>query len=134
MNANPDCKFNSESQLNIHLDTEHDSASDMISSFFDQTKKLFQTTVEGAQSLKQDVNTFELNQNPVDLTPSGLSDSDFERFMALSRKGKVRIYNQSEFVRKNHWVDSVNCTIPECMKPLGIVNGRQNCYKYLIIH
>ena len=118
-------KFTESSKLNIHLDNNHsESGLDGITSFFG---KFFQReTITDILPLV----TFELNENAPDLMPSGLSDIDFERFMSLKTKGK-RLYNLSEFINKDHWeTGNVEiCRIEDCDKPLGILNGRQNCYR-----
>ena len=108
------------------MDTNHsESPLDGISSFFG---KIFPTKLAINDMLPTN---FDLNENSVDLMPSGLNDVDFDRFMDLKSKGK-RVYNLSEFIAKDHWeLSNVEvCGIDDCEKQLGILNGRQNCFKF----
>ena len=118
-------QFSSSLKFDQHMDSTHsESPMNNLSAFFG---KIFQPNIMINDILPT---SFELNENSADLMPSGLTDADFDRFMALRSKNK-RVYNLSEFIRKDHWESNgiENCGILDCGKQLGLINGRQNCYK-----
>ncbi|KAJ3301223.1 carboxypeptidase Y-deficient [Kappamyces sp. JEL0829] len=106
------------------------SSANPFANFIDQTKRLLQGSKVAQPTAFQDVlagkDIFELNENPADLTPNGLSDEDYDRFLSLPAVTKMG--NLQDWIRKTHWrKNAVQCHLDGCGKPLGLVNGRVNC-------
>jgi hypothetical protein len=71
---------------------------------------------------------FELNENDPNVIPSGLTDIEFERFMALPPKQKQK--DLQDWIKRINWeTERSVCFVPSCGKQLGILSGRINCFK-----
>ncbi|KAJ3268436.1 carboxypeptidase Y-deficient [Terramyces sp. JEL0728] len=123
--------------LNRHLDehaSDQDSPAQLFTNFFaevkDQSKKLFKLNKfsDGIADVIVGQELFELNANDLSFIPSGLNDQEFDVFINLSPSSKTSFI--TDMIKKSHFTnDSLNCFIEGCDKPLGLINGRQNCNK-----
>jgi hypothetical protein len=81
------------------------------------------------QDVIQGKDIFELNENDPGLLLNGLSDQEYDEFMALSPL--VKQGDLGHWIKKTHWQSGAEvCSIESCGLALGIVNGRGNCYRY----
>ena len=80
------------------------------------------------QDVIQGKDIFELNENPVDLVLSGLSDLEYEDFIHLP--DHLKQGDLGNWIKKSHWQsNSELCSIDGCGISLGLVSGRGNCFR-----